>query len=183
VLTTTAPLALTQTALTGLQTTSVDVGIMGGLPPYSVVLNGATASVVGAAMRGADVLHIDLLGAGGPVSVSVRDAEGAVATTSVTVLAALSNLSLSPTSVAVSELIPAGSVIAVRILGGKAPYQVFSSHPKLLTATVSGDSLLIQPPGQPCVDESTRVVITVIDATGAIATSIITVVDNGPCGV
>ena len=179
--TTSAPLAVTQTAVTGTKFTTADVGITGGMPPYSVVANNSTVAIASGALVNGDVLRISMLEVGGPAAVSVRDSEGATATVSVTVSAVLSNLSVSPTAITISELLSSTS-IPVRIIGGKAPYLVFTSHPNLLTATVSGDIVTIKPPTTPCVDAPTPVYITVIDSTGAAATTIVTVADNGECG-
>lgn len=180
--TTSAPLALVQTAVSGTRLTTTDIGIIGGMPPYSVVANNATAAAASGAVVNGDVLRISLLEVGGPASVSVRDSEGATATVSVTVTAVLSNLSVSPSALTISERMAAGTAIPVRIIGGKAPYLVFTSRPNLLSATVSGDQLTVSPPVTPCVDGATQVFVTVIDATGASATTQITVTDNGACG-
>ncbi|WP_460508934.1 hypothetical protein [Hydrogenophaga soli] len=180
--TTSAPLALTQTAVTGTQFTTADIGITGGMPPYSVVATNATAAVASGVLVSGDVLRISLQEVGGPASVSVRDSEGATATVSVAVTAVLSRMSVSPTALTISERLAAGTAIPVRIIGGKAPYLVFISRPNLLTATVSGDVLTLTPPVTPCVDGATQVFVTVIDATGATATMQITVADNGACG-
>lgn len=178
--TTSAPLALSQSAVTGTQYTTADIGITGGMPPYSIVAT-TTASIANGVIVNGDVLRVSMLNVGGPATVTVRDSEGNSASVAVTVAAVLSNLSVSPAAITISELLTTTS-IPVRIIGGRAPYLVFTSHPNLLTATVSGDIVTIRPPTQPCVDAPTQVYITVIDATGASATTIVTVADNGECG-
>jgi hypothetical protein len=80
------------------------------------------------------------------------------------------------------------TVVPLRLVRGVAPYQVFTTHPNLLRPTVVGDVVRVSPPGStadspiaPCVDQTTAVVVTVIDATGAAAASTLTVLDNGSC--
>jgi hypothetical protein len=71
------------------------------------------------------------------------------------------------------------------VLRGRAPYQVFTSHPWLLRATVSGDVVTISTLSDgsghyaPCVEDDTVVTISVIDATQAIAAIRVTIQDNG----
>lgn len=186
--TTSAPLALSQTAVTGTQYTTADIGITGGMPPYSIVAI-TTASIANGAIINGDMLRISMLNAGGPATVAVRDSEGNSASVAVTVAAVLSNLSVSPRAITISELLSNGAVTSfpIRIVGGQSPYQVFTSHPNLLVPSVSGDTVTVRTPVvasgaiSPCVDVNTPVSITVIDATGNAATTTVTVADNGPC--
>ncbi len=186
--TTSAPLALSQTAVTGTQYTTADIGITGGMPPYSMVAT-TTASIASGAVVNGDVLRINMLNAGGPATVTVRDSEGSLANVAVTVTAVLSNLSVSPRAITISELLSSGVATSfpIRIVGGQGPYQVFTSHPNLLVPFVSGDTVIVRTPVtvtgaiSPCVDVNTPVSITVIDVTGSSATATVTVADNGPC--
>jgi hypothetical protein len=67
------------------------------------------------------------------------------------------------------------------LMRGKAPYLVFSSHPSLLMPTVSGNVMTVTSTALPCVDANTSVIITVIDDTGATATTTVAIQDNGAC--
>lgn len=174
----TAPLALMQQSLTGVRGTTADVLIAGGLPPYTVLGPTAGTAVATASIVDGSVLRLQLLNAGGPTLYTVRDAEGQTASLSLTVTPALSQLSLSPAALTVSEL--STTPLPLRILGGKPPYLALSTYPNLMRPRIDGDSLTITPIA-PCVDLNTKVIITVIDATGAAATSSIEIQDNGPC--
>jgi len=186
--TTAAALALSQTAVTGARLTTADVGIVGGMPPYSVVTS-ATPLIANGTLVNGDVLRINLLAVGGPSLVSVRDSEGNSASVAVTVTGELSNLALSPTAITISELLAGTNPtsLPIRITGGQAPYRAFTSHPNLLSPQVDGNSVLVSTPVTsvgaiaPCVDLNTAVAISVIDATGATATATVTIADNGPC--
>lgn len=185
--TTSAPLALLQKSLTGTRFTTADVLIAGGMPPYSVV-NSSSVQIANGEVVGIDddgngtaeryVLRINMLNVGGPNLITVKDSEGSTATVSVSVSAVLSDISVSPSEMTISELLR--SSFPIRIIGGKAPYLVFSSYPNLLAPTVTDATITVSPVNL-CVDVNTQVVITVIDATGATAASTITVQDNGPC--
>lgn len=193
VTTTSAPLTLTQSSVTGQVGTQVTVGIAGGMPPYRAASTASVLLASGAVVRG-DILLLDLAFVGGPGWVTVQDSEDNSATIAVTATAVLSTLSLSPAAATISELLslnalgqPQQTVLPILAVRGVSPYLVFTSHPNLLRPTVSGNTISVTTPGStaspvpPCVDLSTPVTITVIDATGASASSIITIADNGDC--
>ncbi len=186
--TTSAPLSLAQTSVTGTRLTTTDVGISGGMPPYKVLTNSTSVIANGSLIDG-DVLRINMLNVGGPSLLSVSDSEGSSVSVSVSVTAVLSNLSLSPTAIAISELLTdnSPSSLPIQIVGGQAPYRVFTSHPNLLAPTVDGSTVVVRTPVTstgaiaPCVDLNTPVAITVIDTTGATASATVTISDNGTC--
>ena len=175
--TTSAPLALLQSAVTGIRFTTLDIGIAGGMPPYSIGTLNSSLIANGTLVNG-DILRVNMLNVGGPSTLTVRDSEGSTASVAVTVAAVLSNLSVSPVALTISELLD--SSFPIRIIGGTAPYLVFSSYPNLLVPTVAGDIVTVSPVNL-CVDVTTPVVITVIDATRAASATTVTVQDNGPC--
>jgi hypothetical protein len=188
--TTSAPLALLKSAVTGIQYTTEDVVIAGGMPPYRVVTtntnliaNGTLVDANGNVVESGDILRVSMLNVGGPTTLTVKDSEGSTASVAVTVGAVLSNMSLSPSAMTISELLRVS--FPIRVIGGRAVarnYLVFSSHPNLLTPSVQANSDIITvTPVNLCVDLTTPVVITVIDETGATAAATITVQDNGPC--
>lgn len=178
VMTTSAPLILSSSAVTAEVGSSVTVGIAGGMPPYSATTTATTLIGSGLVVNG-DQLTVNLQFVGGPGVVTVRDSEGAVAKLDVTATALLSNLSVSPSSITISEL--SLTTFPIRVLLGKAPYLVFTSHPGLLRPTVSGNTVTVTTPNVPCVDLNTAVIITVIDATGASAATTVNIQDNGDC--
>ena len=193
VTTTSAPLTLTQSSVTGQVGTQITVGIAGGMPPYRAVSTASVLLASGAVVED-DVLLLDLAFVGGPGWVTVQDSENNTATVAVTATPVLSTLSLSPAAATISELLsPDASglthqtVLPILAVRGVAPYLVFTSHPNLLRPTVSGNTISVSTPGTaaspvaPCVDQNTPVTITVIDATGASASSVITIADNGDC--
>ncbi len=193
VLTTAAPLTLTTSAISGTVGTGLSVGIAGGVPPYRAVTTASVFLANGAVTDG-DLLLLNLAFVGGPGLVTVYDSEDNAATVAVSSTAVLSTMTLSPSQATISELLsrdtsgqPAQTVLPVLAVRGVAPYLVFTSHPNLLRPTVEGNTILVSTPGSatspvaPCVDAPTPVTITVIDATGASAASIITISDNGAC--
>ena len=189
-----APLALSASALTGTVGSTLDVVVSGGLPPYRA-LTTATPAVAQAGAIAGNVLRLSLLNVGGPWTVSVMDAENNTASVAITATAVLSTLSVSPAQITLSERLARDdsgqaveTVVPLRLVRGVPPYQVFTTHPNLLRPTVVGDTVRVSPPGStagnpvaPCVDETTAVVVTVIDATGAAAASTLTVLENGSC--
>jgi len=177
--TTSAPLALYQTSVTGIQYTTADIGIGGGMPPYTIVTTNPSLIANGTLFNG-DVLRVNMQNVGGPATLTVKDSEGSTASVAIFVAAVLSDLSISPSAMTISELLRTS--IPLRIIGGKAPYQVFSSFPKVLNPYFDGyNTIVVWPAASICVDQNTPVIITVIDATGAAASTTITVQDNGPC--
>jgi hypothetical protein len=131
--------------------------------------------------------------------VSVRDAEDNSVDLDITATASsvLSPMSVSPSRIVVSELLsrdtttglPRQTSIPLLFVNGRAPLQVFSSHPRLLVPVANGNAVTVTSPGTadapvaPCVDLNTEVFITGIDASGASASTSITITDNGPCPI
>ena len=131
-----------------------------------------------------DQLTINLQYVGGPGAVTVKDSEGAIATLYVTASPLLSRLSVSPTEITLPESLQ--TVFPIRLMRGKPfdtypPYLVFTSHPGLLWPSVSGNTVTVTSATRPCVSENTDVIITVIDASGASASTTATIQDNGAC--
>lgn len=197
VLNTSAPLAVTSTAVTGMVGTTTTVGIAGGLPPYRTT-SLSTTQVGSATVVNGDTLQIAFTFAGGPMRVSVVDAEGSSVNVDITATAVLSAMTVSPSRMVISELLSrntAGVALQTRIpllfVNGRPPIQVFTSHPYLLipTATANSNLVTVTTPGtadaplSPCVDLTTEVFITGIDASGASASTSITIANNGVCPI
>lgn len=193
VLNTSAPLALTSAAVTGMVGTSTTVGIAGGLPPYRTVST-STTQVGTASILNGDTLQINFGFVGGPMRVTVLDAEGSTAVLDIVGTAVLSAMSVSPSRIVISELLSrdlSGVARQTRIpllfVNSRAPIQVFSSHPRLLTPVAIGSVVTVTTPGTadepvaPCVDLNTEVFITGIDASGATSSTAIFITDNGAC--
>ncbi|MBY0463877.1 MAG: hypothetical protein K2W33_02925 [Burkholderiales bacterium] len=178
VMTTSAPLMLSATSVTGEVGSTLTLGIAGGMPPYTATTTATTLIGSGFVVNG-DQLSINFQFADGPGVIAVKDSEGSIATVDVTGVPLLSSLSVSPTAVTVPE--SAVTTLPIRLMRGKAPYLVFSSHPTLLRPTVSGNVMTVTSPTLPCVSANTPVTITVIDATSASATTTVTIQDNGAC--
>lgn len=195
VLNSSAPLTLSSSAVSGMVGTGTTVGIAGGRPPYRAAIT--PASQVGTAtIVNGDSLQITYGFVGGPIGVSVWDADNNRADLAVTATPVLSNMTVSPSRILVSELLTqsvAGVAQQTRIplvfVNGRPPLQVFTSHPTLLTPTVNGNLVTVSTPGTvtapiaPCVDQATEVYITGIDATGAVASATVVVVDTGTCPI
>ena len=181
VMTTSAPLTLSASSVTAEVGTAVTVGIAGGMPPYTATTTATTLVGSGIVVNG-DQLTISLQFVGGPGVITVKDSEGSIATLDVTatpVVPLLSSLSVSPTAITIPE--SAVTTFPIRLMRGKAPYLVFTSHPGLLRPTISGETLTVASANLPCVSANTAVIITVIDATGATATTTVAIQDNGAC--
>lgn len=188
VMTTSAPLTLSASAMTAEVGSNITVGIAGGMPPYTATTTATTMIGNGLVVNG-DQLTINLQYVGGPGAVTVKDSEGAIATLYVTASPLLSRLSVSPTEITLPESLQ--TVFPIRLMRGKPfdtypPYLVFTSHPGLLWPSVSGNTatgytVTVTSATRPCVSENTDVIITVIDASGASASTTATIQDNGAC--
>ena len=182
-----SPLILGSTAISGVVGTSTRVGIAGGTPPYRV--STSTTSVGSASIVSDDSLSITFAQVGGPGTISVVDSENNSASIAVTGIAVLSNLSVSPARITISERQPQLTMVPILVVNAVQPLRVFTSHPYSLIPTVNGNVVEVRTPGttaapiSPCVDGDTQVYITVIDGTGASAATIITIADNGDCPI
>lgn len=192
VLNTSAPLALTSSSVSGMVGTTTTLGIAGGLPPYRTSSQSTTQ--VGAATVNGNLLQISFNFVGGPMRVTVLDAEGSAVNVDITATAVLSAMTVSPSRIVISELLMRDTSGVLRqtsvpllFVNAKPPVQVFTSHPRLLTPTANGNVVTVTTPGTsdapvaPCVDLNTEVFITGIDASGASASTSITIADNGLC--
>ena len=180
-----APLVLGSSSISGVVGTTTRVGIAGGTPPYRVPTS--TTSVGLASVVSGDSLSITFAQVGGPAMISVLDAENNSASVAITGIAELSNLSVSPARITISEHQPQPIMVPILVTNAVQPLRVFTSHPYSLTPSVNGNVVevrtlgTIAAPISPCVDIDTQVYITVIDGTGASAATVITIDDNGTC--
>lgn len=193
--TTAAPLALSATSVSAQVASTASVGISGGMPPYTALSNATNLAGSGVVVSG-DQLLLTGQFAGGPGLVTVKDSEGATARLDFFATSISSpTLVASPSALTISELltsspsgVPQPTVIPIRLLGGKPPYRVFTSFPRLLRGTVDDatNTLTISTLSDsggvyaPCVAEDTVVAITVIDSNSGSAEVAVTIRDNGP---
>ena len=178
VMTTAAPLTLSASSVSGEVGSVLTVNIAGGMPPYTATTTSTVLIGSGLVVNG-DQLSISLRFAEGPGVITVKDSEGASATIDVIGVPLLSSLSVSPTAITIPESVP--TTFPIRVMRGKAPYLVFTSHPGLLRPTISGDKVIVTSVALPCVSANTPVIITVLDASGATTTTTVTIQDSGPC--
>jgi hypothetical protein len=123
--------------------------------------------------------------------VTVIDAQGNSQTITVTVALNPPTLRLSPNAFEISE--QSNNAIVLNIYGGKGPYVGFSSDPKMGSVSVVNNSTNTGTftvgavnAGARCVTPTTalgtyQVTLTVIDSTGAAATSVMSIRDTLSC--
>lgn len=187
-----APLALSMPIVSAAVGAQKTVAIVGGRPPYQVVFDGS--GVVTGSVNGSTLALAPL--APGSGVVTVYDSAGAAVNLTVvaTGLALPTKFGLSPAKVVISEQLVVGTnglpqqtTIVFSLGKATAPVQVFSSAPQLLMPTVVGNTVEVRTPGSvfnprpPCVDATTTVTITAIDASGESAASDVVVTDAGAC--
>jgi hypothetical protein len=178
----TTPLAVNPAAGTGVVGDTVVIAITGGTPPYSATVSNPTIASV--SISGNQLTS--LLKNAGTTPVIIVDAAGATVTASLTVSNAQTQLRLSPSTFNVGE--DSMAIIPLSIYGGIPPYSGLTSNLILSSAQVNGNVLNVGlgTQGSRCVAPSdviasppTNVVtITVVDANGAVATSLMTIADT-----
>ncbi len=171
------PLSLTPNSATGIIDDVLVATIIGGKGPYRASVGN---SLVTSASIAGDKLTMQLKQTGQTI-VTVLDANNQSAAYSVTSNAATPGIRLSPSALTVSE--NDGQPITLSVFGATGSISAFSSNTPLLRATVAGNKVTVTTgtAGVRCVSANTPVTISVVDFTGALATSIITLEDNGVC--
>ncbi|MFZ6688595.1 beta strand repeat-containing protein [Undibacterium sp. SXout11W] len=180
--------------------------VNGGSPPYSVISSNPASVTInnGTSVPAGGTFTATMANTNNSVGIVVTDSKGNTQTVNIgTIGAKLSSMSLTP--VAWSIFGNNSSSISLNLIGGIAPFQVFSTSPTqsnvaLLSSVVvtnNGVALLpTQPPfftdrtltinlgtqGKRCVAASTPITFTVKDSVGTAATSTMTIVPNsGAC--
>ncbi len=182
------PLALLPSVGTGNVGDTLTFIISGGQPDYQATANNpAVANVTTPNPIAGTTFTVELLNTGTGV-ITVADSSGKTVQLNVTVNPTTPGVRLSPSALSLAEIIdddadPSNGPtldVPLSIYGGQTPYQAFSSDTTLITVpagTLPGSSLtLTQQPKNVTAD--TVVTITVIDATGASATSAVTIKNN-----
>ncbi|MFZ6654245.1 beta strand repeat-containing protein [Undibacterium sp. TJN19] len=193
--TTSATLAVTPNASTGYVGDLLAFRIDGGAAPYTITSNNqAIASVANGTVATSGGIFNVTLAKIGATSLVIADASGNTSLVSITVVAPVTTMSISPNVFNINETNVA--TINLNITGGNAPFQVFTSS--TLLSSVSGSnpdplnplsfngrvlSVALGTQGTRCVAADTAVTITVKDSQNVTATSTMTIKDlNGGAG-
>lgn len=183
-------LAVLPNAATGSVGDQLRFIVQGGAAPYTLTLNNPSVASLSTTTVAADggTFTATLLNVGSTV-VTIRDAQGATATLSLNVTSTTPGLRVSPSELSLAERTVATDLdIGLNIYGGVGPYRVFSSDTTLLVVgdgttfgnntSVAGPTFIVRQLGNQDRLQDVPVVITVIDATGATATSQVTIKNN-----
>jgi len=171
------PLTLSPTSASAFINSVVEVIVVGGTPPYRV--GGLIPSAVSAVFDVNDpskLLVTPLLVSSG-LDITILDSQNASAKFTLTGIAGQPTIRLSPNALTVSET--SRMPIVLTVFGSTGAVNAFSSDRTLFTTAVSSDNKTITLTQQNCVLQDTVVTITAVDANRAVATSLITVKDNG----
>lgn len=171
------PLALLPSTGTGNVGDTLTFIITGGQLDYTATTNNPAVVTANAILPGTATLTVNLVNTGTGV-ITISDESGKTIQLNVTVEPTTPGLRVSPSSLELAESpTVAGPAFVLNIYGGATPYRAFSSDTTLLQVSVSGSEVTIAPQAKD-VNPDVPVVITVIDNTGATATSTITIRDN-----
>jgi len=165
---TTNPLAVSPTALTGAIGDNLSLSLSGGTGSYTAIssnTNIATVSVNGSLVSVTPV-------SAGSATITIHDTSGATATAAVTITATGTNLAVSPTSI--SGVI--GNHLMLTVSGGVAPYQAVSSNTNVATVSVNGSQVLVTAVGAGGSGApASAAIITITDSRGNIVTATVTI--------
>ncbi|NML84184.1 hypothetical protein [Polaromonas sp.] len=174
------PLKLSMETIKSYVGDKINVLITGGTPPYRAT---SLDLAIGATVNGNNLL-LDLR-AISKVDVVVIDALNQQAKVNVEVVAGSPQFNLVPIAQSIAE--NSTQPIFLNVVGGVAPLRVQSSDTTLLQASIQGNVVTVTTGTnlQRCVPaDAPPVTITVIDARGGFATSLITLVRNpAGCGL
>lgn len=158
--------------------------ISGGQPPYTVA--GGIPLAVNAQIKNGDELHITG-NLAAKVDLSVADATGKTVKVAVEITTATTQIRLSPSALAISEV--DNQPINFGVFGAVGQYCVFSSNPSLLQPVggtcPSSNAFVIDTGtrGNRCVAQDTDVKITVVDSAKSVGEAVVTIRNNGTaCG-
>lgn len=154
--------------------------ISGGQKPYNAVVNNASIVTVDPIGPTDGQMTVNLLNTGAGI-VTVTDSSGKTIQLNVAVSSVTQGLRLSPSALSLAEILAAPTLdIPLSIYGGTGPYQAFSSDTSLVTVPGGTSASLTVTATQLAKDVTadTTVTVTVIDSTGASATSVVTIKNN-----
>jgi len=178
VVTSGVPLSVSPTTAQVFVDMPVEFFIVGGTPPYRVA--GGIPSVLRTVfdVNSPNKLVVTPLLVSSDLDITILDSQDASTKVTITAIAGQPTIRLSPNALTVSER--DRTAISLTVFGSSGVLTAFSSDLTLLSATVSSDNKVITVIGAGrCVGSDTTVTITVVDANRAVATSAITVKDNG----
>ncbi|TSE35978.1 pilus assembly protein N-terminal domain-containing protein [Tepidimonas charontis] len=186
----TVALATFPSSATGAVGDTLRFVVAGGTAPYTLTINNPAVAAVSPTSIGSSggEFVATLLNAGSTV-VTVRDAKGETVSVQLTAGAGTPNLRVSPSTLELAErTIVTPLHIDVNIYGGVGPYRVFSSDTSLIevgdgttfgnNTPIVGSTFTIRQLGSRDVSDDREVIVTVIDSTGASATSQIKIKNN-----
>lgn len=173
-------LTISPSSATGAVGDSLTFLLTGGMPPYLLTVNNPSVLTVSnntvTSSGGAFSTSLRNVGTG---IVTVLDAGGALKTLSVTATNGTAGLRLAPGELVLAERLNS-LAIQFNVYGGVAPYRIFSSNTELIAvpsgAFISSSIGVTQEAVD--VDSDQSVTLTLVDSTGAAATSEIQIVDN-----
>ena len=178
VVTSGVPLSVSPTTVQVFVDMPVEFFVVGGTPPYRVA--GGIPSVLRTdfdSNNPSKLVVTPLLVSSG-LDITILDSQDASAKVTITAIAGQPTIRLSPSALTVSER--DRNPISLTVFGSNGAITAFSNDLTLFSATVSSDNKVITVVGTGrCVPLDTEVTITVVDSNRALATSSITVKDNG----
>ncbi len=147
--------------------------VTGGRAPYSAVVS--NVAVADATISFDGTLQVTVKQQAANVPILISDADGLTTSFALSSSVGQPSIQLSPSSLTISEL--STDPIALRVYGGNGAVTAFSSDTSMLSAIVSGNTVTVSTgsKGNRCVGVDTPVTISVVDSTGALATSVITI--------
>src|SRR3990167_1429091 len=157
--------------------------VSGGQPPYRIA--GSIPAAIQVSIQGDEVSITGNLAS--KLDVTIADAAGQTVKVEVEINTATTSIRFSPSAVAVSENDP--QPIDFTVFGATWDVCVFTSNPTLLRPETVGCTsnrtvrLINGSSGSRCVEGNVNITVTVVDASRATGTAVVTIVDNGPeCG-
>lgn len=147
--------------------------VTGGRAPYTAVVS--NRAVADATITADGTLEIKVKQQANNVPIVITDADGLTTSFALTSVAGQPSIQVSPSALTVSELSQESFTLTVN--GQTGNIAAFSSDTGLLRADASGTTVTVSTGsnGNRCVADDTQVTISVVDSTGALAKSVVTI--------
>ena len=188
-------MSLTPAAASALVGDTLYSSITGGVAPYTTLVTNAAVADAAVGTLSGGVFSVDANGKtlrviakqqAASVPVIVTDSTGSTASFTLTAAPGQPSIQISPSSLTISERNT--TAITLNVLGASGTLAVFSSDPTILQASASGNTITVSPgtQGNACIAPAAAggtqaITITAVDASGAKATSVITIQDAAAC--
>jgi hypothetical protein len=185
----TTPLVVTPSTVTANVGDVLNFRVSGASPAYTIAVNNTSIATASAVVGGSFTVTLNNVGT---TTAAVTDSLGQTTTLTLTVNATATTLRLSPSALTVGEDLPAATSVVLNIYGGTAPYSAFTDDLVLSGASIVGNvfTVGVGSGGNRCINSintagvyapygTVPVTLTVVDALGASATSVMTIRDNG----